>query len=363
MSWKLLKSRTMPIGIDLGTGNIKCAQLRTVEGQLEISAAASAEVPPACQEDPAQRLDFFTDGLRDLLKQDPFQGRQCLISLPSSVTWVQHIKTAKMSAQQLDKSLRWEVQGKLPFPADDAIIRHLVAGDTYTEHEQGLEVIVVAAQRSVVESHLEMARRNRLEVLAMDIQPCAIVECFGRLFRRAEDAQRVSIFIDLGEAHTQVVISHGPRMVFARNLPVGIRQLDRTVADALNIPAEEVRQVRARLSSAAETPPAAEPLYLAMGESLETLTGEITKCLRYYESVFPSNAVERAIFLGGGACDKLLCQRIAQRLNLPAQIGDPLTRVNRSPQAHLAGMDRRLPQPAWAVAVGLCLGSGRSQAA
>ena len=83
----------------------------------------------------------------------------------------------------------------------------------------------------------------------------------------------------------------------------------------------------------------------------------MTQCLRYYESVFRHRTVERAIFVGGQAYDKRLCQSLAQRLNVPAQIGDPLVRVKRSPGAGARlNFDWRQPQPAWAVAVGLSLG-------
>ncbi|MCK4602323.1 MAG: hypothetical protein KAU28_07640, partial [Phycisphaerae bacterium] len=70
---------------------------------------------------------------------------------------------------------------------------------------------------------------------------------------------------------------------------------------------------------------------------------------------------ERAIFVGGQALDKRLCQSIAKRLNLPAQIGDPLLRIKRIDGAGLEfGLDRREPQPHWSVAVGLSLGATRA---
>jgi Tfp pilus assembly PilM family ATPase len=91
------------------------------------------------------------------------------------------------------------------------------------------------------------------------------------------------------------------------------------------------------------------------------MTDELTQCLRYYESVFRNQGVERAIFLGGQAMDKRLCQLIAQRLNVPAQIGDPLVRIGSAAAGGSdLGIDRREPQPRWAVAVGLSLGSGQA---
>ena len=93
-------------------------------------------------------------------------------------------------------------------------------------------------------------------------------------------------------------------------------------------------------------------------EPVDALAAELSKCVRYYESVFRGRPVERAIFLGGQAYDKELCQALARRLNLPAQIGDPLLRIKRPTGSDPdEGMDHREPQPDWAVAVGLSVGA------
>ena len=64
------------------------------------------------------------------------------------------------------------------------------------------------------------------------------------------------------------------------------------------------------------------------------------------------------IFVGGQAHDKRLCQSVAKRLHLPAQVGDPMAGIKRLNQAGVAfGLDTRQPSPSWAVAVGLSLGA------
>jgi len=364
MALKILKTRTLPIGIDLGTTAVKMAQLRCVQGQLALIAAGAAEVPPSPADALDERLGLFGERLRHLQKANAFKGRQCVLALPAAATFVQHVKTVKASGPELDQALYSELEGKLPFHPAEAVIRHIVVGEIHHEHEVRQEIIVAAAARQVVEDHLEMMRRSKLEVLALDIEPCAILECFARLFRRAQDGHRVTLFLDLGQAFTQVVISHGAKLVFARNVPMGARQIEGAAGAALGIGADEVQSLRIRAIDSDQGPPEAERVYQAMNAPLETFIGEITKCRRYYESVFPSNPVSRAIFLGGLARDRRLCQRMAQQLNLPAQIGDPLARVDRVGEAGVeVGLDRREAQPAWAVAVGLSLGAQAPKAA
>jgi len=250
-------------------------------------------------------------------------------------------------------------QGKLPWPLHEAIVRHVVAGELPGDGEVKQEIIAIAASRASVEAYLAAARKAKLDVLGVNVESCALVECFSRLFRRNADAARTILYLDMGHLTTQVVLSHGNRMVFARNLKIGAQSLDQAVAKTLEIPIEQAQAMRKDLL-AAETPTeAGEELYHMLSVPLDSLADQLMQCIHYYESVFRNQSIERAIFLGGAAYDKRLCQAIAQRLNLPAQIGDPLVRCGRIEGAGLGiGLDRREPQPDWAVAVGLSMGGG-----
>ena len=220
-------------------------------------------------------------------------------------------------------------------------------------------MIVLAAAREVIEGYLGVARKARLRVQAVNVEACAILECFARLFRREADKDKATLFLDMGRAVTQVVVAHGPKLVFARNVPLGGEHLERAAGSVLGMPMEEIQN--ARLAEALSKAPVeeADRLYDAMGPALASMGEEISRSLRYYESVFRNQTIERVIFVGGGAYDKRLCQSIAQRLNLPAQIGDPLLRIKYLDGASTSGtgLDRRCPQPDWAVAVGLSIGA------
>ena len=115
--------------------------------------------------------------------------------------------------------------------------------------------------------------------------------------------------------------------------------------------------MRRDLAARPQQTQAAQELYRLLGPPLDELTQELNQCLRYYDSVFRNRNTERVIFLGGQAYDKRLCQAVAQRLALPAQIGDPLMRI---PRTGGQSPGDEPPQPDWAVAVGLSLGAEKA---
>lgn len=359
MGLKISRGRTLPIGVDLGTTCAKLAQLKVHGDGAELLAAGAAEIPLPAWKDRKERLRALATGIPALLRSQVFHGRQCILSLPAQDVFIQHVKIPRTPAEEVSRAVRLELQGKLPYPVEQAVVRHIVAGDIFGEGEPRQEVIAVSARRSTVEEYLDLAHRLRLDVVGVNVECCAIVECFARLFQRNTDTSRTILYLDIGHASTQVVLSHGSRIVFARNLAVGGETFDRAIAEGMGIRPEQAHSLRHDLESEGPKDPAAEDaIYHVLDPPVEAMVQEVMQCIRYYESVFRNQGIERAIFLGGQAYDKRLCQTIARQLNLPAQVADPLTRVKRVEGAGLAwGLDRRSPQPDWAVAIGLSLGA------
>ena len=79
--------------------------------------------------------------------------------------------------------------------------------------------------------------------------------------------------------------------------------------------------------------------------------------MRYHDLMFSSQPVGRVIFLGGLAKNRALCQQLARVFGLPAQLGDPLARINSETltgrHSDLAPSERYCD---WAIAFGLSLG-------
>jgi Tfp pilus assembly PilM family ATPase len=301
----------------------------------------------------------------------------------------------------------------------------------YQEQEEKNEVIVMVAGRDVVNQYLDVATKARLDILGMNVEPRAIVDCFSHIYRRKSDADVTSCYVDIGCAGSRAVIARGSHILFARTIPIGGDHLTQAVATALSISFDEAKLLRLQLGakqpSANElqqkqeiaSPPeaqAAAPEGFAVldaalaaskqaegatpdqrasavavldapqavtaprrqsdtavptagsddqavlaeqatHESQNKLVEELDLCRRYHESTFPNRPVDRLIFIGGEAKHKSLCQYIEQQMGLAAQVGDPLVRMGRVSNVGLEnGIDRRQPQPNWAVAIGLSLG-------
>jgi type IV pilus assembly protein PilM len=419
-SW--LKPGANPIGVDFGTDALRLAQVEAAPGgEYRLVAAASADVPNHVRTDAAARFEFFVESVRELLTSGNFRGRKSVLALPAASMFIQHLRMPKLDETEMRKALPFEAAGKLPIDPGLALLRHVVAGEVHHDQEVKNEVVVMAANRELVNGLLGSAAKAKLDVVGMNVEPKALLDCFANVYRRKTDADVTNCFVDIGAVATRAVIARGSQILFARVIPVGGDHFNRAVANALKISTDDAKALRIKLAQeapqaqapvvgpAAPVPAAARATDIdennsfallgaglsaaskqnreaasgttavleaparvphsqaetesarverACREPLARLVEELGLCRRYYESCFPSAPVDRLVFVGGEARQTWVCQSVAREMVLSAQLGDPLVRMAKTCELPPeSGIDLKQPQPAWAVAIGLSMGS------
>jgi Tfp pilus assembly PilM family ATPase len=221
----------------------------------------------------------------------------------------------------------------------------------------------MAADTRWINQFIAAARQARLDVVAMNMQPLALLDCFANVYRRPAEQQSVRLYVDIGSSGTRAFIAQGTHLLFARNLAIGGDHLTRAVAESLAISFQDARTLRIKLCAGAGTGAGTsvgangEQVETVCRQALEELIQDLDGCRREHEGAFPHLAVNRLIFVGGEARHEGLCQHIAESLKLPGQTGDSLCRMARNSRIGIeSAIDRRHPQPAWSAAVGLSMG-------
>ena len=419
-----LATKANPIGVDFGSDGVRMAQIQFVNGECQLIAAASCDVPSHVRHEQAARLDFFVGALRELLAEGKFHGRQTVLGLPISQMYIQHLRLPKMDEEALKKAIPWEARGKLPIDPSHALMRHMIAGEIYVEQELKNEIVLMAASREMVNQYLAAAAKAKLDVIGMNVEPMATIDCFTHVYRRKTDSEVTNCFVDIGCTGSRAIVARGGQILFARAIQVGGDHFTRAVAAALKIGAPEAKILRMSMANheqaepSRERQPVAAPAAPAPSENesfallnaglgakaavaaerrsadpephlvvpatesieqrasteesrrvieacrapLSKLIEELNLCRRYHEATFADKPINRLIFVGGEARQRGLCQQIAREMGLPAQIGDPMVRMGKTTEvSESSGIDRRLPQPAWAVALGLSMGPKTNQ--
>lgn len=395
-SWS--RKTSTPIAVDFGSDSVKVLQLLP-EDPPQLAAAAAIAIPDHLRRDADAHQQFLTQELRRVIREAGFTGRRVVASISAAHTYVQHVRLAKTEGVPVLAQIETELRGRLPLDPAAMVIRHVTVGDVFADGAAKQEVICLAASREVVMRSIHIVRQAGLDVVGMHCEPMAILEAFAHLFRRADDVNRTSLFVDIGGATTKALIAHGRQLVFAKTIHVGGDHFIRQLAAHAGVPLEEARRLHIGGSGALPSPlaapndpapvtterrrggtipgmatlgdaeaapsaPVAAPVAarpagavaVETGEMLDCLIDELQLCIGYHAAMFHERPIEKIVFLGGESRQIATCQQIARALRLPAQLGDPLVRVVRHKATPPpASVDLRQPQPGWAVPMGLCL--------
>lgn len=376
MVQSLFGPKPAPVGVDFGSETLRMAQVSQTDGEYTLAAASCIQIPMGARKDTSARMRFLAETCRPTFLKGRFAGRQIVIGIPAPLMHVVHLRVPKMDDASLLKALPWELKGKVPIEPSKALLRHVVAGEIFQDQETKLELIVMAVQRDTVDQFIRIAEAARLETIGLQPEPKAILDCFRNIFRRKADMTPTTMYIDIGFSATRVMVSCGEELQFLRFIPIGGDQFNYAASVALKVPVHEARNRRIQqaetpgldASAVAAVDPIMDPMMAkrfaergiieeACRDPLERLLSELELCRRYHEATFPNRPIDRIVFVGGEALQRALCQQIAKRLGIAAQLGDPMVRLGRTSKVPLeSGLDVAKPQPAWAVAVGLSIG-------
>lgn len=384
----LLNKSGPPVAVDFGACGIKLLSVSSTEPPALI-AAAFEPTPAELLADPRARLMHQFQTLPRLIASLGFRGRRAVCAIPAGQTFCKHLQIAKSDGVAMGPIVQSIVAGQVGC-SPSALVYHHVEVAPAAEASK-IEVVATAVSRELVDLAVGAFKAAKMEIVGMHGEFIATMRAFDYINRRTEDADLITLYLDIGYGTTKVVIGHGHKLAFVRSIEFGGRNINSaimtarscTLAQAIEIRAggaprgvpapARVRPELVGASEAVKRPGALSPkerrrfvegelegdgaalLPPELDEPLEILADDVEMCLRYHEALFNGRRPHRMIFQGGESRDRALCHHLARRLRIPAQVADPLARVTRTGKEPCIGVDLTVPQPGWSVPLGLCL--------
>ncbi|MCA9293386.1 MAG: pilus assembly protein PilM [Phycisphaerales bacterium] len=361
----LLKtSRTLPIGIDLGSTGARLLQLAQGRKGLRVAASARVDLTSRAAPDDPARVQELIEAIANTVRAGTFTGTNCIIGLDDRMVRTRSFRQPPMPESELAKAASLDGAEKLGFPeGQPAEISTFIAGEVRQGDEVRHEVVYVGAPRAPIETMVRGLMERGLRPLHVEPGFCAEARAFARTFQRAEDRLSVRVVVDLGWASSSVLLLRGTDIAFYKRLDLGGDQLTKHAAERLGLDIHAVADLRQRRMQASEpghTPVDAKvdrAIYQVTRPLLNDLAHEVKLCMRYYAVTFRGIRPECCHIVGGEAREPGLVEAFEQALHIPAKLGDPLQGVSVQDAAS-TGRTRIVagaPAPDWAVACGLSL--------
>jgi type IV pilus assembly protein PilM len=354
---RLTRTQVQPIGLDIGRDAIKMLQLEVVGESLAAVAGALKEFPTDAKLQGGSRMALLPEMLRQMLRQNPFVGREIAAALPREFLHIKNLRLPLMPAEEMDSAVRFEARNVFPFDTEDAQVQCLPAGEVRQGNDVLQEVIVLAARNQDINGFVEQLHACGVVIRSLDVEACALFRSVERFTRRREDEQEVHVLVDVGLGSTQVVIGKGREISFLKTIDIGGIQFQEAISRKLSISIEEAQALRRRLAETADAPadkkdPVRQAVFDATRSVMEQLGRELSLCLRYQSVTFRGQRPTRLRLMGGEGADTHLQEILNSILTIPIEAPRPLYSIDSN---KLKSLQRQQAMGEWALVLGLAL--------
>lgn len=328
------------IGIDIGTTSIKLVELSPLgKNNFRLLAAASMPSPVGGVKANLANLAPISSALARIVKESGAHSRRVVAALPEEQISSHIVQMPALSDAEVEQALQWQVEQYIPIPQEQAIWSHKVIR---RDNNGGVEVLLVAAAKNLVEAYKMVLEQAGLEVIALETELMAVA--------RSEVKQNspLTVVVDMGSSSTDLGVVRNGDLIFARTVPTAGEAFVRAIESSLGLDTGQAQQY---LHTYGLSPTQLDgKLLTAVGPVLSVITGEIKKTVDFYTSKHNGEAVKQVILSGGVATLPEIVSTISAQINLETIVGDPFVGVQMD-----AGQRKALTGtgPFYSVAAGL----------
>ena len=363
------------VGLDIGTDHVRLAQIKPSGSSFALQRYGVVRLPMgSVVEGEIVDADAVASAIRQLMRTTGLGSAHVAIGVSNQKVVVRLIDLPYMEDAELQGAIRYQAQDYIPIPVEEAIMDFQIIGDYMTSADEHMnEVLLVAAQRDMIDATVAAVERSGLKLSAIDVTPFAVVRAIFGIAPSVlpgddEAAGEATAVIHMSAGITNIVVVEKGIPRFTRVSGLAANELTQSVATALGVTFDEAEDLKIRvgLPNVDETgvgedlpsdidPERARAAQEALELEVSKFIAEVRRSLDYYlTQTAQVRAIRRILLTGSGAKLRNLDSYIERGLHAKVELADPLKWL-QVPQQYKALIEAdRLGATA---AVGLAMGS------
>lgn len=258
------------VGLDIQPGYVSAVQAR-VNGSIQVQKAAGAALPPDTMRE-GEVLDgtALADTLREMFRDSKLDKR-VRIGVANQRTVLRTLELPPLTdRKELATAVRFQAEDQVPMPLDNAVLDFHALGVIDTPAGPRQRVIVVAAQRDMVERLIAAVRAAGLRPEGVDLSAFALIRS---LHRADEDHSGRVLYLNVGGL-TNMAIAEGTVCRFTRVIGGGLESMAADIAERNSIKLTDARELLAAVDLDAASP-VAPSLYVDSAQQEPPLTDPV----------------------------------------------------------------------------------------
>ena len=345
------------IGLDIGTSGVRAAELSFGKGQVTLEKFGQVALPyGAVRDGEVVDIDAVAAAIKQLWAHTKFSSKKVVLGVANQKVIVRQVDLPWMPADELKKSLAYQVQDFVPMPVDQAVLDfHPLEELAGPNGGRVLRGLLVAASRDMVNASLAAVQKAGLSPVMVDLTSFAVVRALADADHLGMGAP-VEALVDVGAKVTNIVVHQGGIPRFVRILLMGGQDVTDAVADRMGVPYDQAEAMKQQLGLEGARDSmdhqAAARVIEAVGAAF---VDEVRGSLDYYLASSGSTPISRLVLTGGGGRLSGLAQRLRTVTRVEVVVGTPMKTLHVG-RTGLSPEQIAFVEPLAAVPVGLAMG-------
>lgn len=303
--------------MDIGTNVIRLVQLKgDAERGWILQKYAYVPVPTSVMQDSSQLgKRKLGEAMLTAVAQAGINTKNVAVGMPSRKTYTSVIEVPNLPANELDKTVKYQLEQYIPMAVEDAKVDYVVLGPSPNDPRKA-EVLISSTASSYAEEMMEQVEGLGFNVIAQEPDPVAMVRALSPV--GATDARMI---IDLGEKSTDLVVSYlgAPRLI--RAIPGGLTVFVKTVAATLSVREDQARQFILKFGLAQDK--LEGQVFRALDTTLESFATELQKSVRFFQTKYPNVLFGGIVLSGFAGIIPFISEYIEAKTGVPTIAGNP----------------------------------------
>jgi len=219
-------SKKSILGIDIGTTNIKIAQITSKDNVHTLDTYGLVNASFNIDETKEESIAKTVLILRNLIEKSGVSTNKIVASLPNSAVFTSVIELPPLKESELKTAIEFEAKKYVPLPITEmtlswSTIEKLPDGKT--------RILLTAVPNNILRSYLKIFQQAKLEPVALEIEALALIRAL------IGDDKGSILIVDVGARSTHLNIVENGNLLLTRNIPMGGDTITQKIAESLKI--------------------------------------------------------------------------------------------------------------------------------
>lgn len=302
-------------GLDIGATAVRLVELRGGGPQKTLVKYGYVAIDPKLAVSDAKAdQQKLAQIVMELVEKSRITTRNVAVGIPSLRVFTTIADVDKLPLAELSKSIKYQADSLIPTPVAESKIDWALIGDSPKEAGKS-EILLSSIPNNYIEQRLDILESIGLNVIAFEPDNLALVRALV-----PASATGAQMIVDIGRRSTDIVITMNGAPRLTRAIPTGVEGLVKAAMQNLNVDEKQAEQFVFKFGVGKDK--LEGQVYQAIIGTVDVLTNEIDKSVKFFQGRYPQTNLERLIVSGSAAVLPEFPLYVANRFGLNVEIGN-----------------------------------------